>query len=186
MAGWSRWRESRWSAFGAALLASTLLAAAPAREAPQIHLGDPKSKLIQNLNFWWPEQRGIARGSCLVKSDDKDNPEFWLYVLLPRSQRKGFVVELQPDGSSEPVFANEGDLHVGKHGVTVQLLQGGLGTEAVFEGGAEWIIRHHLTIVPTYAQALASRPTLHCPDDMTMMAWRFGHRRHAKPDVKAH
>lgn len=176
--------RSRWSVAWASLLCPFLIAASPVREPPPIAPGDPEARLIPYLNFRWPEQHGIVTGSCLVKSIDKNTPVAWVYVLLPRSSQAGALLEILPDASG-PAFATGGDLHLAKNKPTVELVQGGLGMEATMEGAAEWIMRHRLTLVSTYDEALASRPTLRCPDDMTMMQWRFGHRPNAKPAQKA-
>ncbi len=107
-----------------------------------------------------PEHTGIQVGSCLLPWG-KDQ---WVYVLLPRSYRRGYIASFLPEPGHPPAWVDMGYLKI-RHGraeVTENL--GGTGSTLALEGAAEWILRRPTRIERTYRAALSRRPTQHCPD----------------------
>ncbi len=165
-----RWLERAAEVAAMALLAFVLAAnTAQAKHNENALVGD-RVDLLRILNGDGREPHGVVTGSCIVKRDDRDpEPPYWIYVFLPRSNTRGYVVDEVLDPKQGLLVTNMGYIHFDGGKLTVTDNMGGLGLTAIYQGAAEWIVHGHLRVVSSFDRAVASTPTDHCPSAGTLM-----------------
>jgi len=124
-------------------------------------LGSGRETLIKFLRTNASEHDGLVSGSCLeIEGDDYRA----IYLLLPRSSARGFVVELRRNvRNSQIVVSNIARITIANGIPTISDNLGGLWTHTSLVKATDLILAHSLIFDSAYEQALARKSSQKCP-----------------------